>query len=73
MHEHLLQVGGKGQSHPIFSSQYTQNTDISVKKVDDLVVEVQCLLSELFNGCKKVASYQKEILSKDGQSTQTVT
>lgn len=74
VYEHLLSVGeGKGQSHPIFSSQYGQYPDNTPSKVKPLVVPVECLLSEIFNGCKKIKSYPKEILTLDGQSTQVIT
>ena len=70
----MLSVGeGEGKSHPIFSSQYGPNANIAAKKVPDLVVPIECQLSELFNGCKKVRMYQKNVLSLDGQSTQTIT
>ena len=69
-----MSVGeGEGKSHPIFSSQYGPNANIAAKKVPDLIVPVECLLSELFNGCKKVRSYPKNVLSLDGQNVQVIT
>lgn len=50
--DHLLEVGkGKGESHPIFKSQYDLLNDSY--RVANLVVPVQCTLTELYNGCTK--------------------
>ena len=69
MYEHLLEIGnGEGKSHPIFSSQYAPESEF--KQVPDLVVKVDCTLTELFNGCNKTLTYAKKVLTKDGQSSQ---
>lgn len=63
----MLSIGNdEGRSHPIFSSQYGDLSKSTA--VPNLVVPVNCSLCELFNGCKKTLTYQKQILSKDGQS-----
>jgi DnaJ-class molecular chaperone len=68
----LLKVGeGESRSHPIFSSQYI-NEHQREHRTDDLVIDVECRLSELFNGCKKTLVYNKEVLTPDGQSVKTV-
>lgn len=57
--------------HPIFASQYSDF--VANKKVEPLIVLIQCTLTELFNGCTKTISYVKKVLSKDGQSAEKVT
>lgn len=35
-------------------------------------MEVECVLSEIFNGCKKSLTYTKQVLNPDGQSVKEV-
>jgi len=63
-------VEGDGRSHPVFSSQYGVEKEDT--HVDDLVIDVDCRLSEIFNGVKKTLTYDKRILTADGQSTKII-
>lgn len=66
----MLEVGsGKGVSHPIFKAQYPTSIE---KVIPNLVVPVHCTLSELYNGCTKEISYEKQILSNNGKNSITV-
>lgn len=68
--EHLLDADQGGESHPIFKAQYQSLND--GYKVPNLVVPVQCTLTELFNGCTKEVSYDKKVLTKDGKNAEFV-
>ena len=57
-------------NHPIFANQYSNHE--AVKNIKPLEIEILCTLTELFNGCKKTLSYYKNVLSHDGQNTQTI-
>jgi len=46
---------------------------LAKKSPDDLVVMVPCTLKELYNGCAKKVTYEREVLNKDGRTTRTVT
>lgn len=56
--------------HPIFASLYSDY--VAQGKVEQLVVSVRCTLTELFNGCVKTLTYEKKVLSEDGQNVKTV-
>jgi DnaJ family protein B protein 13 len=68
--EHLLGVGGPGESHPIFKAQYPITSESY--QVGNLVVPVNCTLTELFNGCTKELTYDKKVLTKDGKNAEFI-
>ncbi len=68
--EHLLSVGGPGESHPIFKAQYAATSEDY--RVGNLVVPVHCTLTELFNGCTKTLTYDKKVLTKDGKNAEFI-
>lgn len=68
--EHLLDVGDKGESHPIFKAQYPGGKE--GHRVENLVVEVPCTLSELYNGCTKQLTYDKKVLTTDGKASEVI-
>jgi DnaJ family protein B protein 13 len=63
-------VGGPGESHPIFKAQYPSTGE--GYQVANLVVNVHCTLTELFNGCTKTVTYDKKVLTKDGKNAEFV-
>lgn len=34
--------------------------------IDDLVVNVECTLNELYSGCSKEVRYERRVLNRDG-------
>lgn len=54
----------------MFSSLYP-NADVEPLK--DLVIKVNCSLTELYNGCRKKIQYTKTALNKDQRTTSEVT
>lgn len=58
------------EARSIFSTLYPE---ANIDALKDLVVKIDCTLLEQFNGCKKKISYQKQVLNKDGKTTNTIT
>lgn len=48
-----------------FGGQYATEKD----KLPDIVVEMECSLEELFNGCVKTLVYNRRVLNSDGRTT----
>ena len=46
--------------------------EANIDALQDLVVKVDCSLSEVYNGCRKKISYHKHVLNKDGRTTTEV-
>lgn len=57
------------------SKEESKRQEVPPKKaVDDLVIELQCTLRELYNGCMKTISYKKEkLLHYSGRKTENIT
>lgn len=70
VYEHLLAVGGPGESHPIFRAQYATTSESY--RVGNLIVPVHCTLTELYNGCTKNLTYDKKVLTKDGKNAEFI-
>jgi len=70
-HYELIKYGEimENQNGSMFSSSFGGLYAKEEAQEENLVVELECTLEELYNGCIKKLSYERRVLNSDGRIT----
>ncbi|CAD8052917.1 unnamed protein product [Paramecium primaurelia] len=69
----LIDTNGSENHGTLFSHAFGGQNFPGIPGPQDLEIQVECTLHELYNGCAKTVSYQRQILNKDGITTRQIT
>jgi DnaJ-class molecular chaperone len=68
----MFDNSGQDDHGSMFGHSFGNMKQLSPQTVQNKIVNIQCTLNELFNGCSKTVTYSREILNKDGKTTTAI-
>lgn len=67
----IYDVQGKEALGSMFGYSFGGQKFKGLQKPEDLVIEIECTMSELYNGCAKEIEFERTVINNDGRTTRT--